>query len=51
MELQTQLARLNAKLDEAENARKVLDNARRDLEKDINIKVGEIFVISIGIPF
>jgi hypothetical protein len=39
MELQTQLARLNAKLDEAENARKVLDNARRELEKDINIKV------------
>ncbi len=39
VELQVQLARLNAKLDEAENARRVLDTARRDLEKDINIKV------------
>jgi len=39
MELQVQRARLNAKLDEAENARRVLDTARRDLEKDINIKV------------
>ncbi len=42
VELQVQLARLNAKLDEAENARRVLDTARRDLEKDINIKVGFI---------
>jgi predicted RNA binding protein with dsRBD fold (UPF0201 family) len=41
MELQVQLARLNAKLDEAENARRILDTARRDLEKDIQIKVGK----------
>ena len=39
LELQVHLARLNAKLDEAENARRVLDTARRDLEKEINIKV------------
>ena len=39
LELQVQMARLNAKLDEAENARRVLDTARRDLDKDINIKV------------